>query len=134
MEAGFFPGIAFSLTYFYTPAEINVRMSTVFLCSSLLSAFGNFVAAAVYQLDGVGGTPAWRWLFFIEGAPPIIIGMLLPYIFSNEPESVTWMNDRERHIAITRLNLADPAKFPKAESRELHKNTVDIRTLISAGV
>lgn len=36
--------------------------------AALSGAFSGLLAAAIRQMDGVGGYAGWRWIFIIEGA------------------------------------------------------------------
>ncbi|TPX42269.1 hypothetical protein SeLEV6574_g05684 [Synchytrium endobioticum] len=109
-EAGFVSGISFGLTYWYTPAEVTMRLAAMMVSSSLVTAAVSAFAGLIYYMDQFGNTSAWRWLFFLTGLPPVILAVLLPYLYADEPESATFLNERERHIAVMRLRLSDPAK------------------------
>ena len=46
-------------------AERMGRMSIMFSFSAFAGAFSGLLAAAVVNMDGVGGRPGWAWIFII---------------------------------------------------------------------
>lgn len=76
-----FPGIVLYLSGFYKRSELNLRYSAIFhmeniywrgisialffSAASLSGAFSGLLAAAIENLDGVGGKPGWAWIFIL---------------------------------------------------------------------
>ncbi|TPX42270.1 hypothetical protein SeLEV6574_g05685 [Synchytrium endobioticum] len=114
-EAGFFPGLMFAFTYWYTPDEVSNRIAVISMASGVISTIGAFIAAGVYLMDGSGGVSAWRWLLFLEGVPSVILGMMVPFLYPPEPATADWLSPRERMVAMERLKKADPAKVGGAD-------------------
>lgn len=48
------------------------------------------------RFSGVSGLTGWQWLFLIEGAPAIIVGILLLLRLPDGPESAAWLSPQER--------------------------------------
>jgi threonine/homoserine/homoserine lactone efflux protein len=48
---------------------------------------------------------AWRWLFIIEGAITVAIGILAIFILPYYPKTTNWLIERQRQIAESRLAL-----------------------------
>lgn len=42
-------------------------MAFFFSATSLSGAFSGLLAAAIINMNGVGGQAGWRWIFFLEG-------------------------------------------------------------------
>lgn len=58
------------------------------------------------NMEGVGGRPAWQWLFIIEGSIALAIGLALLLLAPNFPDSVEthWLfNKDELDIAMQRF-------------------------------
>ncbi|ELU38587.1 tartrate transporter [Rhizoctonia solani AG-1 IA] len=50
------------------------------------------------------GIAAWRWLFFIEGAITIVIGMLAIWLLPDYPHNTRWIKGSQRRLAQARLS------------------------------
>lgn len=70
-EAGFFAGVVFYLTLFYTRGELGFRIAIFFGSALLAAAFSGLISYGVFHIEHVA-IPGWKWLFLIEGALLII--------------------------------------------------------------
>ncbi|TPX36609.1 hypothetical protein SmJEL517_g01323 [Synchytrium microbalum] len=107
-EAGFFPGLVLALSYWYSPIELTNRISVIYITNGIVSLLAGLFAGLIFMLDAPD-SPAWRWLFLIEGAPSIILGIFVIVLFPDGPDVAPWLSTRGKHIAINRLKLVDPA-------------------------
>lgn len=125
-EAGFFPGIAFYLSIWF-PAEYRARILAWFLVAiPVSSVIGGPLASALMQMDGVLGLAGWKWLFLVEGAPAILIGLMLLRLMTDRPQDANWLSADERQIVSASL---------KGEKRERAIHTLgpalrDIRVIM----
>jgi ACS family tartrate transporter-like MFS transporter len=96
-EAGFFPGIILYLTYWF-PARQRARAVAFFMVASpVTGVLGNPVSGAIMEyLNGVGGLRGWQWLFLLEGAPAIFLGLVVLRYLTDRPEQAAWLPPRER--------------------------------------
>lgn len=60
-EGGLLPGIILYLSGFYRRHELQVRISVFFSATALAGAFSGLLAAAIVNMDGLGGMEGWRW-------------------------------------------------------------------------
>ncbi|TPX31639.1 hypothetical protein SmJEL517_g05054 [Synchytrium microbalum] len=104
-EAGLFPGVTFWLTFWYKPNEISGRISFFYGGASFATAFSGLIATGVFYMDGAGGLAAWRWIFLLEGLPPVILGIVFYFLIPDYPETCKFLSDREREIACNRLKI-----------------------------
>lgn len=63
------------LSYFYTSAELPVRLSVWWSAMTGAQIIAAFLAFGILHLDGAGGIEGWRWLFLIEGAFTAVVGL-----------------------------------------------------------
>jgi len=42
------------------------------------------------------GLAGWRWLFFLEGVPAVLLGVSAILYLSDEPGSTAWLSEEER--------------------------------------
>ncbi|KAJ2914794.1 hypothetical protein MD484_g5598, partial [Candolleomyces efflorescens] len=103
-EAGFGPAIPLYFSLFYTKAEMGLRMAYWFGFAAVAGAFGGLIAFGIQHAET--SLRHWKLLFIVEGIPPIFLGIATLYVLPNRPESTSIFNDRERKIAIARMNRA----------------------------
>ena len=95
-EAGFFPGVLLYLTWWF-PAAWRGRVVSMFYVAVPLSSFvGSPISAAILQIDGWLGLHGWQWLFLIEGAPSILLGLATYFLLPDRPKDARWLSQNER--------------------------------------
>ncbi|KAL5512606.1 hypothetical protein ACEPAG_3259 [Sanghuangporus baumii] len=136
-EAAFYPGVIYLLSRWYTRKELAFRVS-LFYCGSILSyAFGNLMAAGILSgMEGKRGIRGWRWLFFIEGAVTITVGMLAIWSLPDLPSNTRWISSSERQLAQARIaedtGEADEDLAQDSMWEGLKMAVKDVRVLIFA--
>lgn len=58
-------------------------------------------------MDGVGGKPAWAWIFILEGLATVVAGFLSFWIVQDFPDSAKFLTNAERTVVIRRLQMDD---------------------------
>ncbi|KAI8719984.1 MFS domain-containing protein [Fusarium sp. LHS14.1] len=112
-EAGVFPGMIYYLSFWYKPEERAFRIAA-FLCSATLAgAFGGCIAYGVGFMNRAGGLQAWRWLFILEGAPSVIMGVCVFFLLPSYPEQCAWLSKEEKAVQSKRLG-----EFAKVNSKQ----------------
>jgi MFS family permease len=110
-EAGFFPGIIYYLTLWY-PSKIRSTRTAWFVSAiAVAGIIGNPISGWIMDaLSGQMGMAGWQWIFLIEGAPSIIVGIwVISYLDSNIQEA-RWLNDEEKKLLVENLDLEDQHK------------------------
>ncbi|KAL4990740.1 major facilitator superfamily domain-containing protein [Aspergillus falconensis] len=106
VEAPFFAGVLFYLSKWYTKKELALRMSIFYSGSLLSGAFGNLIAAGILDgLAGARGLSAWQWLYIIEGAITIFIGLVVCAVLPDFPENWRLLPEEMKHVAVKRLAI-----------------------------
>lgn len=84
----------------------------MYISAAILSgAFGGLFAGAITGgLEMVGGIRGWRWLFIIEGLSTIAVALGATFVLLDFPATTASLTDRERLIAIARLNVPNVAE------------------------
>jgi MFS transporter, ACS family, tartrate transporter len=104
-EAGFFPGVILYLTYWF-PAQYRARIVSIFMVAIPISSFlGSPISASLLQFDGFLGLAGWKWLFLLEGAPAIILGLLTLFVLPNGPADARWLTSEQREWLRNRLEM-----------------------------
>ena len=92
-EAGFFPGIILFLTYWFPRAVRAKVVALFFLAVPLSSVFGAPISTLLIQNgDGVlGFEHGWRFMFFVEGIPAVIFGIVVLFLLPDRPSKARWL-------------------------------------------
>ena len=113
-EAGYYPGVLYYLSL-WCPDELIGFASTLFTMLGATSgiSLGNLTAGYILSskaLDGLLGLPVWRWLFFIQGPPAIVIGLLMQLLQPDSPATARWLTpEQRRHITAKLSSRSAPS-------------------------
>jgi D-galactonate transporter len=96
-EAGFFPGVLLYLTYWFPRAERARIVAVTFLAVPLASVIGSPLSTVLIQHgDGLLGFDAgWRFMFFVEGLPALVLGVAVLFLLPSRPSSARWLTPAE---------------------------------------
>lgn len=109
-ESGFFPGIILYLKN-WIPAQARARGIALFMAGIPIAGLvGGPISGALLELHA-GPLAGWQWLFLLEGAPAVLLGLITLRILTDTPQSTPWLSDDERAWLTAELQ------------RERHSNT-----------
>ncbi len=96
-EAGFAPGMIVYLSN-WVPHRQRARMLALAGTASILSALigaplSGWLLGAV---NGAYDLAGWRWLFVIEAAPALAMGLVVALLLKSKPEHAGWLSEQER--------------------------------------
>ena len=96
-EAGFFPGILVYLNRWY-PASRRAQVTALFaIAVPLAGVIGGPLSGGILQgFHDVGGLRGWQWMFLIEGAPVVLLGLLVLKVLPDNFESVSWLSKEQK--------------------------------------
>lgn len=123
-EAGFSSGVMMHLCFWYKPEERASRMAIFASSVALACAFGGLLASGISFLNGVAGLAGWQWLFILEGAPGILVGILVWFLLPDYPQTARWLTPYERAFAIKRLGPYAPTMHDDCWNWKTVKQTV----------
>ncbi|KAF9077413.1 major facilitator superfamily domain-containing protein [Rhodocollybia butyracea] len=101
-EAGFGPAIPLYFSLFYTKEEMGLIMAYWFGFAAIAGAFGGIIAFGIQ--NAILPFSNWRLLFIVEGIPAVCLGIATFFFLPDRPESTRYLNEREREIALARMN------------------------------
>lgn len=117
LQGGFICDICLWMSYFFTSTELPMRLSLFYISLPLTAVWSSLLAFALLKIKAGAIQEGWRWLFLIEGAFTLIIGILS---FFKMPASVVqtktwyrkkgWYTDREEKIIVNKVLRDDPQK------------------------
>ena len=130
-EAGFFPGIILYLSYWF-PARQRAAVTAIFMAAAPLSTvLGSPVSGALLEMHGVLGFSGWQWMFIIEAAPALVLGVVVLFYMTDRPEKATWLNTDERNWLVDTMNTETAKKAGRA-SHSVWRGLADLRVLALA--
>lgn len=102
-EACLYPGVNFYLSCWYKRTEFGIRAAFFFSAATVSGAFGGLLAAAISNMDGIGGKPAWAWIFILEGLLTVVAALASYWIIQDFPSTAKFLSEAERTVVIRRL-------------------------------
>jgi MFS family permease len=98
-EAGFFPGVIFYFTQWY-PATRRGRVTAMFMSAiAVCSVIGSVLSGWIMQsFNGAHGWAGWQWLFILEAAPAVLIGLCLLIWASDSISGASWLTPEEKAL------------------------------------
>jgi MFS family permease len=128
-EAGFFPGIILYLTWWF-PSYYRSRIVGIFMAAIPLSnILGSLVSGALLGLDGWLGLAGWQWLFILEAAPAVILGIAFWIYMTDWPAEAHWLAPDQREWLIARLE-AERGQRESIRHYSLKQALLDKRVLL----
>jgi ACS family tartrate transporter-like MFS transporter len=95
-ESGFYPGVIYYFT-FWLPRALRTRFLSLFLLSlPLCNSIGSPISAHILLLDNLCGLRGWQWLFLLESAPAVLLGIASWFRLADGPWSARWLTPAEK--------------------------------------
>ncbi|HDR9274054.1 MULTISPECIES: MFS transporter [Burkholderiaceae] len=104
-EAGFWPGIILYLSYWY-PSKRRARITSRFLLAIAVAGIvgGPLSGFILQNFMDVWGFRNWQWLFFLEGVPAVIAGVVAYFYLIDRPQDARWLTEDQKRIVIGALD------------------------------
>lgn len=94
-EAGLYPGIIYYLTLWYGKEERAKATGMFLLGVCLANIIGAPLGGALLNMHGLMGWAGWKWMFFIEGLPAIVLAFIVWRKLPDKPADAVWLNKDE---------------------------------------
>jgi len=132
-EAGFAPGVVF-LCSCWVPKKYRARaIATTMLAIPISVIIGGPLSGWLLSLDPPFGLPGWRWMFFIEGLPAIVLAFVALKVFAHPPQTAPWLDSTEKQWLENELAGEQTVK-QETGATSFRDVLIDARILCSAGV
>src|SRR6059058_2426471 len=90
-EAGFFPGVIVYLSHWFIHEDRAKATSNFMAAIPLSFVIGSPVAGWILGHNWVA-IEGWRWLFFVEGIPAILLGAVAFFFLTDRPSQARWLS------------------------------------------
>jgi ACS family tartrate transporter-like MFS transporter len=106
-EAGFFPSVIVYLSHWFIQQDRAKATSNFMAAIPVSLIIGSPVAGWIlshnwFAIDG------WRWLFFLEGIPAILLGAVAFFFLTNRPNQARWLTTDQRQWISQKLEQETP--------------------------
>jgi ACS family tartrate transporter-like MFS transporter len=106
-EAAFFPGVIVYLSHWFIYRD-RAKAAGLFMSAIPIAyIFGGPLAGYILGIHWLG-IPGWRWLFLLEGAPAILLGIATLFVLPDRPNEARWLQAGERDWLAA--NLAEESR------------------------
>ncbi len=103
-EAGFFPGLLFYCTLWFPRAYRARIYGLTQIAPPLSSVVGAPLSSFILEhMDGIAGMHAWQWMFVIEGAPAVVMGVVVWFALPSRPAEARFLTAHEKTVLIDLL-------------------------------
>jgi MFS family permease len=128
MEAGFFPGVIYYLTFWY-PSAMRARSIGMFYFGVPIALIlGGPLSGWLLEFDGIAGLHGWQWMFMVEGFLAIAIGVWAFWFLEDKPAQASWLTSGEKRSLELLFNEEESVKFDHGP-RNVMKALTDFRVL-----
>lgn len=110
-EAGYFPGIALYLTYWFRQRDqaqaIALFLAGIPVTSILGSPVSGFLLDHVHWLN----LSSWRWLLILEGIPAVVGGVITYFLLPSWPSEAKFLSQKEKEWIAAELAREEQKKL-----------------------
>jgi MFS transporter, ACS family, tartrate transporter len=133
-ESGFAPGIVFLMSQWvpnrFRASAIAGTMLAVPISVVLGGPLSGWLMTTNFRL----GLPGWRFMFLVEGLATVLIAMLTPLYFVDEPGRAAWLAPEEKHWLLGELEGDRASRAPLSAASPAPRAFFDGRIWAAAGV
>ena len=94
-EAGFFPGVIVYLSHWFTTQDRGKAVARFMAAIPIGFMIGGPIAGTILGVRWLN-LAGWRWLFLMEGAPAMILGIATIFYLPDRPNDAHWLSPTER--------------------------------------
>src|SRR5207249_4706942 len=94
-EAGFFPGVIVYLSHWFIQEDRAKATSNFMAAIPVSLVIASPVAGRILSHNWFA-IHGWRWLFFLEGIPAVLLGVLAFFFLTDRPSQARWLATEQR--------------------------------------
>ncbi len=106
-EAGFFPGVIVYLSHWFIQ-EDRAKATSNFMAAIPVSLIIASPVAGWILSHNWFAIEGWRWLFFLEGTPSILLGIVAFFFLADRPSQARWLTTEQRQWISRTLQQEKP--------------------------
>ena len=87
------------ITYWY-PAHYRAIIVGIFMVAiPVAGLIGSPISGGILYMDGLLGLGGWQWIFLLEAAPAVLLGIASFVWLTDRPEHATWLTPEQQSMA-----------------------------------
>ena len=130
-EAGFFPGVIVYLGHWFIQEDRAKATSNFMAAIPVSLVIGSPVAGWILSHNWFA-IEGWRWLFFLEGIPAILLGTVAFFFLTNRPSQARWLTAEQRQWISQKLEEEKPlSRQSTTIGQALRSRTVLLLTTVA---
>ncbi|MGC1321328.1 MAG: MFS transporter [Candidatus Udaeobacter sp.] len=106
-EAGFFPGVIVYLSRWFIQEDRAKATSNFMAAIPVSLVIGSPVAGWILSRNWFA-IEGWRWLFFVEGIPPVLLGTVAFFFLTDRPSQARWLIAEQQQWISRKLEQEKP--------------------------
>jgi ACS family tartrate transporter-like MFS transporter len=106
-EAGFFPGVIVYLSHWFIQEDRAKATSNFMAAIPVSLVIGSPVAGWILGHNWFA-IVGWRWLFFLEGLPAILLGIIAFFFLTDWPQQARWLTTEQQQWISHKLEREKP--------------------------
>jgi ACS family tartrate transporter-like MFS transporter len=95
-EAGLLPGIMYHLGSWIPGQRRGIAASWLLSTAAIGPMLGAPLATGIMEMHGTAGFQGWQWLFILEGAATVAVGLFTLGFLPTTPRAAAWLNPAEQ--------------------------------------
>ena len=102
-EAGFFPGVLYYVTLWFPETHRARAITRFYFAAPVGAAAMGAMAGGLLSLQGTLGLAGWQWLFLVQGAPAVLLSVVILILLPDRPADAKWLAPEEKAWLVKRL-------------------------------
>ena len=95
-EAGLFPGLLLYLTFWFRTQDRSRGIAGMSLAQPVALLLGSLSAGLILDHVDWFGLMSWRWIFILQGIPPVLIGIWVLFRLADRPREARFLDAAEK--------------------------------------
>jgi ACS family tartrate transporter-like MFS transporter len=114
-EAGYFPGMALYLTYWFPKREQARALALLIAASPVSAILGAPVSGLILDHVHWLGVSSWRWLLILEAIPAIVLGFVTYFLLPSRPQEAKFLTAEEKEWIQSELGREERQKLEQRQ-------------------
>ncbi|KAM6502534.1 Major facilitator superfamily domain containing protein [Amanita muscaria] len=103
LEAAYFPAMVFVISTWYKRHEVQKRLAIFWLIAITAVGFSPILAYALSLLHGKFNIAGWSWIFIVEGAVTLLLGIMSWFFVPEFPDRNTFLTAEQTALVLRRI-------------------------------